>query len=512
MHTETSPRQHRHFVAAPLIMAVLLSSVVPVLGQGSVRAELTTVSVIDAQHHAIRFRTGLSALIEKGTQVAEANDGMVLLAGSALVANASVLHVQAGPAELTGFDGAFYASYQSPVLTVAAISTPVYVRMANGIAIVPVGRQWRISAEALPAFSAGWEDWITAHETKPLPASFIQEQRAVAQTLDASARSGNKETPAADLVIGKLPAARQRLEQAQQEGLGGTIHALVQSGDAVSLQSLLTDPAVNQLTSDERLSLLSSDASPSVLLAVQPLVSADATSRLLLSFHPAYRQVFLADALTASTDPEESALRLLLLPASDTLPTPLPPVLRSQYLAAMQSFLRGQKQPLPMLYAFIRQMAEVQQELSESQYPERHAAYGDAIRQFLPSSSDVVPADITAIAASFRSDVIQASQSVSSASVSSAPCNAAKPSDPVDRTRNFLQEAGALFTVQTSLTILDAHDVRVESVAFSTGQGDRLLSFTVDYTCQMLKDMTVDGQKQPLSMSMEAFGKWVRTN
>ncbi len=498
MNTDTIHLRHRHFVVLPVAIALAMASATPIWSRVPLIASLVAAEQPSTQSFAGQ---GL-ALVEAGSDAVSTAEGLALRSGSVLAAGTAAFHMQVGRAALTGFDGAAYVSYRAPALTVAAISSPVLVHMGEGTMIVPVGRQWRTTLSALPMRKTGWEAWTAARETQAIPATFLQEQGDRAQSITVDTQPQGHASLALPLFSwGKLPAALERQRGAEQMAVVAAIAETASQGDPQSLSASLSDSAVRQdirsLTLDQRLSLLASAADErSIAALLPPLVTDDA--RLILLFHPQYRR-WVAPLDLAPLADESLPLWTLLFPVSDTLPVAYPSLLREAYVREAVDYLRSQVRAEALVRALAANVQDALQVLPADTYPERVEAYGQFART---------------LSVRFSIDMPERPPQVSSVQASSAMSGCeAQPMNPqiAERhVRDLLIQWNVLSTVRTSIQAEKDGVVRVEDIVFPSSDGDRLLSFDVDARCNRVRNIVMNDQPQPLSLSVEAFGEWVR--
>jgi hypothetical protein len=75
----------------------------------------------------------------------------------------------------------------------------------------------------------------------------------------------------------------------------------------------------------------------------------------------------------------------------------------------------------------------------------------------------------------------------------------------------MLEDAEALFTVNTGIAAVSGNSARVTDILFSAATEDRSVTFTLNVVTRKVSDIVINGQSDfPYEPSFAAFVTWVR--
>ena len=531
MQTHTSHKKgtHRWLVVAPFFVMFLALSMREGVEHRSATADLTLGSskIISAQGTVKNVTVGESVLrLDPGSRVDISEVSRpALIDGSVLVVSKSLSHLHVGSMDLEGWNGGFQVTKQGSEITVAALTTPVFVVEGNHQTIVPAFMQW--NGATLTSSTDGVSGWLSSRALHSLPVSFSADQLQTIQSLISTLVMPvpTVDTSILPSLLGqdlRLAPARDRAESAERQN---RVNALLQafsqnSGAADSL--LKTDDIHDLLASSEGqdvlpdlLSLAVSQGKGDFLLSfftMQP-------DRLLLaSFHPLLRNHVRVLPVTATLSDDEQWSLLLLTPASDILPQAISDIAVQQWQSSWQNFVQSKTgvktftDSLPLLKGEIDR-------LDALEYAKRVDTYASAILTLaepldhLSSDATTTLADLHTLRDQRRSESQISDPPVAPQSSSASSSSQASSVDPVvliQQARDILLQQGFMTTAQTSFTPASGH-VSVQDIVFGTAKGDITLQFTFDPTTEAVSEIQQDGKTLPYSISLQQFMEWLKS-
>lgn len=502
-------RGHRHLLLAPAFLALLTLSLagsrpVPPLADAEAR---------DAAVHAVSG--GAVRALSDATYVA-GERAFALREGEVLVGARGLAAVSVGNGvTLSGWNGGYGALLSRGTLTVAAVSTPVVLRMGSGVVLVPMGMQWKAPLhEAATATGALRQAALQRVVPGPLPPHYLAERRRDARGLAAvtvSPQSAGSVPAGLALLTGDV----HRGVPAADPSLALRAALLASVGDPAALQAALDAGGRALLASPEGQGLLSellaapalAHASATMLLA---LVS-DGDLRLLLTLHPHLRSEGIA-AFDGSAE-ADSAL-LLSLPSVDIQPDPLPQWLLSRWeerLTAAVQFATDRPAVLQDMLAGIARGVALQRDRA---FWNRAAWYARAARRLEAAFGAGADPEVRALLAAIAADAEPPAPERPAPPPAETPAVPEVPTtEEVTRlqtaVRSLLREKGALLTRNSALLVRTKRAVDVRGVAFATPAGDESFSFTLDPETGMLSDIVRKGAVQSFAVSFDQFLEWI---
>lgn len=492
-----STHKHRHAVVLPVFLCLVLTQAGMI--RSEVRADLTAQVATAAVSDAVRLvpegraviRDGVRPLIEQGT---------VLVYGS------RVVRAHVGIAELLTVHGGYFVSRQGTSVTVAAIVSPVLVRLPGQVLVVPAGSQLRLRGDS----GIGAE--TLGQSLQPVPHEFLERRRLViTQALAASDSQMQsitdpswRETSAMSFL--QLPAARERVQADLQERERMDWLRSVESITPDQLGVVLQD---HTLLPDEsaRIEVLRRTAHrPTLGSLVLQTVPEDV--QWLAYVHPELQK----SAWLAYQDVAAPAIPmpvLLQFPVTDTDEKPAGEAIVRVFGRAVLSLdPEDQSRVLMAMEPFVTQarahgLSERLSWYAEALAPIDSAAVSPSAQSVLAALKDwdapVLPPEPV--------DPVVQHSSVASTAVVPTSFNAVEAETAL---RNLLQEAGAIFTTQTTLQARAPEQIVVQGIVFARGQNHNVYTLRYDSTTQMIYDIVQDGTALPYPMPLPAFAAWAR--
>ncbi len=521
-------RAHRHFLAAPCFLLTIAAIALGGLGASSQEF------VHWEEHPAgnVFSLTGVRGMVSLGGNIDISGEEIELREGSVLLSSDGLATLRASRFALLGLAGAFHATLQGDVLSVAAISSPVLILDGERRMLVPMGLQWRGTVSSLPSLDAGLGPWADARSAQSLPTHFQEDQlRRIAllpepeETLPTSRMS----LPLSFWKLSYLlPKAQERWGERWSDGVLGVLRQRIERGDEEGARALLGDPRFADALSSARgaqvlLSLLlrapeGSNLESSILSMLQ---EGHESLWLLTALHPRYRA--LAWTLPHPAVSEESQAALLFaLPQSDILPEALLPFTLERWAQAVSSL----RDPVPFLEELVARLSPFIARLEEQGYPER-ARHLAQVLLFLAEPHDsslsleardllqrmetmdqvsLDPVDWEALQAPAEEEVVSGEEEKE---VADAPQDF-NAQEAEGRAYQLLREAGGLFTIETELHALSPDVVHASSVVFASPAGERLFDLDIDVARGVVREVSVDGEEFPYEVPLRSFAEWAR--
>ncbi|OIO53810.1 hypothetical protein AUJ46_04220 [Candidatus Peregrinibacteria bacterium CG1_02_54_53] len=483
----------------------------------------------------VTLADGVQMLLDEGGDIDTSGPVGILHRGNALIRSAGIVQLRTSACDILAMAGAFHVVAGDSGITVSAISTPVLLSTFGRRAIVPPGQQMRI-AGPLVGLEAGVASWQNARETASLPEYFFKEQfhklqkfPPAVQNLPALQSAMPSDEPVMPAV--QLPAAQERAKEARRLEILRALRGQIEQRNDDGARAILSRPAFRTALADGRgLSVL-------VTLAAQVEDGAAGLRPLLLQFladrhdlwllaalHPMLHTGAWVSGLPQLTQ-EEQLLLAFDLPKADRSPQGFSPVVTRWWEHAVSALIAEEHEPLALVEPLLTALLPVTEQDIVDGYPERAQTLVRALEVFadpvrdqlspkLKSSLSDLAQRIVPHVELFPSASFNSSSSISAeSSASSAPSSFA-PIDPQQRVQTVelaLEQAGALFSLQTTLKPLDdGQSVAVRNILFSSSKGDILYAFDVNVRTNEVSSIVQDGTIKPYPMKLEAFLRWVR--
>ncbi len=529
--SHTSMHTHRHIVAAPLFALALVG--ILTMGQGtslvgSVNALYEKVDAKIEDRVITLPNSEVRVLVFKGAQVELWNGRAVLQEGSVLAGSRGLTEVTAGAATVKGIRGAFHLTYKNGALTVAAITTPVSVRLGAQSIAVPVGYQWRSGTEELSGREGGWNKWLTDREPLLLPRTFVRtmtDKWAGLPSTDGALKAGD--SGSFWTAPWQFAAAQERAFSRWSSDVLVNLGVLSRTGDAAGLEAMLTRSDVQmvmeQLENPSALAatLLGETDIPAVRSQVMPLLHTDADAVMVASLHPELRTAAWTYTSAVNAEVDSDLLRLMVLPLTDTGEEPISEVLLTQWEEEFQNAVGQLKDDKgAFLAAYLPVIAKVSHTFAKTGYPERAQHYRDFLLSIGRTYFDQLPVEtqmfLNAVA---HSDIADAPLPTMEQAADMSDVLVLKKPEPIapevaERlrvdARQKMAQAGAVFSVQTAFTPVTPTTVKVSDIIFATKTQDRNLTFFWDMTKDEIRDVTTGGKVLPFPLTFEQFVAWAR--
>ncbi len=526
----TMLRRHRLLVVLPVFMVVLALSVRGSQLGGSLMTENVQGRPLGPFSHATQVMVAdFQAILAPGAIIDQQVDQLPRLTeGSLLVQSNGLIELDAGNFSVLGLSGGFSISIQKDTVTIAALTTPVLVADGAARMLIPVRSQWK--SHGLASYKDALDTWLQARALKSLPVSYIEDQIALLKTLpsiSSALHSSADDRLTTMLHFLRLPSSRMRAENQESVAEVSSLLERLQSGHKDDVLSLVQRGAVAGL-------LASSPAKPLLPVLLEhaaeqgmtawflPAFLSDEDRLLLASVHPQLS----ANAWTVETDvtvtTEGTLLRILMLPASDILPTGGSDLAIERWGETLKAFLHDQKDPQSLLTHLLPALETSIAHTDTLGYPLRAKHYAGAAiaatskwHEHLSSEAKKALSDLEALDRRPQPPMesVPASSSAQSSSIASAAQSSVallSDDDLRARTQVALEEAGALFTSRTEIIPIEGRNaVHISNIAFATAKGDLLVEFSYDVDRGIVFNVIQDGVPLPYDVPLAGYIEWL---
>ncbi len=505
-------------------IAGMISSVTNVLGSQSGDVE------------QFAFSSGTYGIVYAGGEVEQVNDSVLLIKGSALLASEGVLRAYVDDMLIVSLDGAVHVTRTSRGVTIAALTAPAVIADRDQRMVVPVGMQWEYDAlKKIAPLNTPFSDWMGARTPTLLPVAFLERKlqelsRVVAPAyhlperadfLPASVFSGQ------DLL---LPVAKDRADVDRADRMLGVVRSAVEDSDPEHLRALLSDPDVQSVSQTDRgrqtvavlLARLSEHQTPLRTLLLDTL-SNDVSLWMTASFHPRYRDIAWV-LETPDTSTETKLVSVFLFPFSLLGPDSVSDLVFSRFITAEIFLQAAAGDSATFVEHCIQAHLPLVQKLRDLGYPQRAQKLADNLRQLIagiPQPTDSMLAAASVLAGERAIDLsplppitepaIQSDSNASSVSSEATSEVALAPAAVEAKAYAMLTDAGALFTVDTTIEAFAANQARISGILFSAPHRDRQVSFVLNVVTGSVSDIDIDGNTDfPYSPKFSGFIEWVK--
>ena len=532
-NTQTHRPRHRHFVVLPVLLALVAA------GFADVSAELSHVaasvqSVLSGDGDE-RFSLPSGAYgIVHGGGLSEHEGTFSLDKGSAVIASNGLVRFTQGTVELTAFDGIFHMSHGSNDVTIAAVTTPVTVFSGDTRMVVPAGMQWTFdSGKPIAPLPSGFDAWMRARTPKQVPPSFVERTmndlsvvRVPEAPLPELASALPYESVTTDELL--LPASADKVHAERLEKALGALRSAVESADESLVQEYLESDVLKTALTTERgrsvvaflLSAVPGDETKIRMALLNALTDEEALW-LTASFHPRYR-----DVAWAGTDPKVSAesqlTRAFLLPFGAFTADSFSDFVFERYQTVLSDMLGTVGDPEIFMEHIIDAHVPLIAKLEEQGYPKRAVRLREILHTLTEAMHPASASLIDAVKTLRTSDALDLSplppkrEPVAEPKPQVAP----KPVEPAvvlppgeveARAEKALADAGALFTVRSTVTAIEGNRAHISDILFSSPKEDRSVSFTLDVLTGLVTEIEIDGNTEfPYTPSFEGFTEWIK--
>jgi hypothetical protein len=514
---KTAQKKHRLYVALPLFaLSIAASFGGALMDDTSKSAASLTLTVTEP----IKRIGGLA--MEGTAMLSSTESGVIMGDGEALFGSKLSMKIAYRNFTMHAWNGGFEASMQDGKLTIAALTSPVDIRMQDHVWIVPVGTQLQLD-EDVPASDEDLAGWLKDHAITPLPEHYLRERLPKADTIYERAIVEELFIPSVNAIadIGdnlRLNKAKTRAEKESQQGGIAELAEALKTGSAEEIRSLLSNRATQAALQSD----LGAIWLPALLIQAQergmkslliPYFVLQPENRLLSRFHPELRSYAWVSENNDERSLEEILSEQLALVSSDHLSDALPGLAMKAWGDQWEEVIAdptGASEFLKRLHTDI-------QLLDARGYPDRARHYAEVVINSFSARPDIAYTQMELLAsiAEFpKSDVIVADPV--DLPMESLKAAAEEPLEPMSiaalqyDTKQMLLDAGCMFTSKTSISVHSASRIDVENIVIGSKTGDKLVSFTYDPKLSQVTNIKLDGAIQPYSLSLEKYLEWVR--
>lgn len=512
--------RHRHFVAFPTVLAVIVTVlfVSGSLGRG-ITASVLPASFSDAG--ILALEDGMQILRGEGGSMDISADVPVLARGPVLVSHPGLFQVQTGTFTLQGMAGAFHAVKNGSTVTVSAITSPVLVQDGERNAIVPVGYQWRGEGEKIDHIGI-----------EPLPLFFVRAQLlalAGFPAWESLLPPVTQNILSDEQSLRLFPAARERAADARRLSVLGALRGRIERQDRGQALELLADGQVFATLDDSRslpalviLAAESCTSMPDVCAQILAHLKAYPDVWVLAAYHPDLRTVAWSGSIPALSDEARDLLVFTLLP-SDRFPVSLAPVILPWWEAQMRTMLFASRNRPERLSDLFSATLPAVRGFAEGGYPERAEKMTQSLRRaaesvglsLTMSQEDALRAVEATAAGKVKIDLlaapspVEASEQQVSSSLS-AERNPKGIEHVAQAATALLEQTDAIFTTETRFVTLDDQRVRVYGLLFAGSVTDHRYDFDLNVADHTVASVVRDDKEYPNALSLEKFLSWVR--
>ena len=520
-------RFHRHFIAAPLFVSLLLAT----FASGNMQASL----VLWDEPEVLTVSDRTMVIMSNGVQISRALDAKVdfsysvavLQKGSALVTSEGIARIKTGGVTFTGLNGLFYVTKNDGDISVAALTTPVLVQHGQLRSVVPVGTQWRYDPNIpLISLDSGFEKWVVAREAKPLPHKFLWEQLNNAETFPAPEVSilprARQEIPVMKMPnILYLDAAQDRLKSTARDALMGVIRYHLERGEYIGIADILEQLDVSDSYVQEVLGILLARTGDRTQLAA-PIVrflGTDTDLGLVLSLHPKWRALAWT-FLETPNDREAALLRSLKLPESDFSLEGSSDLTVNQWKQDLTEQLKREDKE-SFFEVLLPHMEKIINRMRSNSYPERARRFALAVLELADAHSVGLSAKSVARVELLRENLdsvellpipeeeVEVIEEPSFAKASDGREDQFSEDQVEALAYAILHNAGALITLETSVEVIDGVSAQMSNIVFSTSSADRKFDFVLNITNREVSELREGDLTFPYALSMDDFLGWV---
>jgi len=495
---------------------------------------ISSVTTSFSDDEKVQFPNGTYGRVIEGD--VDFSTPITLRSGALRIASHSEQSVHIGSIQASIFDGGMYVLASDDTVTIAALTSPVFISSGDQRMIVPIGMQWTGSTKGISPITAGFSDWMNARKLSPLPTHFQEEhirelrieEKNVVSLLPDLRSNFPVETISFDTLL--LPVSRADDQKQREEHILGFIRSLVERDDVVSFQEVIQDEEVQAVLSSHRgrevvATIIGQlDMSTSMQMELLMRVADKESMWELVSFHPEFRDV--AWTLVGPTVSVESQLvHVFLFPFSLFSPENVSDFVMDRYSVTLEGIVSNLDDESPFVDHLLDTLLPLVDRLEEKGYP-RRAMHMSAVLVSLINSIDHKT--------DAMKDAVVYLQFVSQADIRSLPVKTVKKQDtaPVSSLNaeekllapevvyppqeveaiayDMLQKSGALFTVDTGIAAYTENKARVSGIFFSSPKEDRSVTFTLDVHTKIVSEIEINGKSDfPYEPSFDGFVEWI---
>ena len=508
---------HRHFLVIPI---ALVLCVAPFM-QGALQG-----SLLSSPSDDLVSNTGFHYMLLDGAEIEEVQNDTLLKNGSILIGSEGLSTLRASESyTVTIYNGAAHVSRYGDIVSVAALKAPLLLEYEDRHMVIPAGRQWRSTSQALPSLEAGIGLWLSTRKTKAVPEKFLRDQLHNLDSLelhDKSLPEPRVQAPIIDLPDSlELPVAEQRSEEAVIAMLRGAIEL----GDAEAVQSILdTAPDFSKESRQHISVLLTRSASKSALSS--PLVSIIGEDRrvwLLMSMHADFSSLAWTYGMPKLSNAEKMTA-LFFMPTADVLPKACGQMAVEHWGRLLEESVLDAKNPSNILNSLLVHAHESVKTMEELHYPERarwyvqqavviSVPYEDGLsihaqKSFYalshwedlsleePEVEEEAPEEVEVVEEDEKVEDVEEEVAFSPDVVE------AQAYAKLEEHKNFL------FTVETRVVAISPNTAQVVNIVVSSPGKDRVFSFLLDTEKGVISELTEGDKEYPFNLALERFMSW----
>lgn len=508
-------------MAFPLFALVFAVSTILGTQQYQLSGQLTTYSQ-PAEGKIVSVAQGIDALLYSGPGFSEGD-----FQGSALVRTIGLRTIDVAGYRTTAASGVFHITMQNGVFTVAALTTPVVLQLPDAYVVVPVGAQWQ-SKSYKEGSAADIKQWLATHATTTLPQRFIERQLQNMASLPEmdiesflpgmSDMSLVARAPWLDMFL--LPKAREDIASERVQASQNSVREAIETGNFAAVEAAIQsgiDPVILSVLLEN----MSHDSALTLTL-LENIITNDVVW-LTYSTHPRWRDAAWAIPFDGAST-EAMAVRILTLPLSDDLPQAVTGLSLQRWLDSVLVYASSVADPIPFLEELVELVGKHALQADATGYPQRAQSWVQNLHTLLTKLPINMPTETV--------ERVQHLQSYGAVDTS-APIALPKTEEPTDvstpvevvpeviaeqytpdvveqRTLSILEDMGAIFTVETTVSATAPNTSTVRGVLFSAPSGDYLFDFQYNVVTGQITDIIRNNQAYPYALDVGAFRAWVQ--
>jgi hypothetical protein len=526
----TNTLRHRHFVALPAFLLLVSMSFAD--SDGDVSRVISSVTSSFSSTEDSTFPAGTYGEVIEGDLLVD--NGLVLTSGIVRLGSQSQMTLSIDSLTLTVFDGGLYAAKTNDSVTIAAITSPVFVTHGDQRVIIPVGMQWNFSGDSIDPLTAGFKDWMHARKLSPLPSHFLEEQiialhlaeqRAVE---DVPALRSYLPVDALSVDTLLLPVSLASEQDERADHVLGVVRKAIEDNNTVYLAELSQNEevslAIKSLRGRRMLGVLLSQRDLSTAMRMEVLLRIADTESLwsVTSFHPEYRDVAWS-LIGPDVSIESQLARAFLFPFSLFSAEEVSDFVLDRYRMTILGMVQSVGDSSLFVDNILDAHLTLIDRLETKGYPRRAAHMSDTLVALIDSMESQTEAMTNALEYLSLSSAIDLTplpeKRVLEVEVKKTPEPEPEPVasevvyGPLEveaMAQVLLQDSGALFTTQTGIAAYADNKARVSGIYFSAPTEDRKVAFTLDVYTKIVSEIEINGQSDfPYEPSFAGFVEWI---
>jgi hypothetical protein len=461
-------------------------------------------------------------------------NGLVLTSGVVRLGSQSEVSLGIDSLTATVFDGGLYAAKNSDAVTIAAISSPVFITHGDQRMMVPVGMQWIFNKDSIEPLTAGFKDWMHARMLSPLPSHFLEEQiialhlaeQHIEETLPPIRSHLPVEALSVDTLL--LPVSLAEEEQKRERHVLGVVRKAIEGNDTVYFAELSQNEEVLRAIQSPRgrtvLGVLLSQRDLDTAMKMEVLLRIADTEVMwnVTSFHPEYRDIAWS-LMGPDVSVESQLARAFLFPFSLFSAEEVSDFVLDRYRMTVLGMMENVGDSSLFVDNIIDAHLTLIDRLEAKGYPRRAAHMSDTLVALIDSMESQTEAMTSALQYLSLSSAIDLTplpeKRVQKVEVEREPEPEPEPVAPEvvygpleveAMAQVLLQDSGALFTTQTGIASYADNKARVSGIYFSAPTEDRKVAFTLDVYTKIVSEIEINGQSDfPYEPSFAGFVEWI---